>query len=134
MKGGKGKKTQRKKDLAVSISTHLKGKKGPELQIHIPVHVCSSLVAQLAKNLPAIQETRVRSLGGKYLLGKEWQPIPVFLLGESHGQRSLAGYSPWDQKELDMTQRPYNNKDFVHPIRKSGGTQMGNSSALCGTG
>ena len=28
---------------------------------------------------------------------------PVFLPGESHGQRSLAGYSPWGCKELDMT-------------------------------
>ena len=32
---------------------------------------------------------------------REWQPTPVFLPGESCGQRSLAGYSPWDHKELD---------------------------------
>ena len=31
-------------------------------------------------------------------------PTPVFLLGEFHGQRSLAGYSPWGHKESDMTQ------------------------------
>ena len=30
------------------------------------------------------------------------QPTPVFLPGESHGQRSLVGYSPWDGKELDV--------------------------------
>ena len=30
---------------------------------------------------------------------------PVFLPGEFHGQRSLAGYSPWDHKELDMTEQ-----------------------------
>ena len=35
---------------------------------------------------------------------REWQPILVFLPGEFHGQRSLAGYSPWDTKELDTTQ------------------------------
>ena len=29
---------------------------------------------------------------------------PVFLPGESHGQRRLAGYSPWGHKELDMTE------------------------------
>ena len=29
------------------------------------------------------------------------QPTPVFLAGEFHGQRSLAGYSPWGRKELD---------------------------------
>ena len=33
-----------------------------------------------------------------------WQPAPVFLPGESHGQRSLVGYSPWSCKELDMTE------------------------------
>ena len=33
---------------------------------------------------------------------KKWQPTPVFLPGESHGQRSLAGYSPWSHKESDM--------------------------------
>ena len=35
---------------------------------------------------------------------KKLDPIPVFLPGESHGQRSLAGYSPWSHKELDMTE------------------------------
>ena len=44
-----------------------------------------------------------------YLVGKipwrrAWQPTPVFLPGESRGQRSLAGYSPWGQKELDTTE------------------------------
>ena len=34
-----------------------------------------------------------------------WQPTPLFLPGESHGQRSLAGYSPQDLKESDMTER-----------------------------
>ena len=32
-----------------------------------------------------------------------WQPTPVFLPGEFHEQRSLAGYSSWDYKESDMT-------------------------------
>ena len=35
---------------------------------------------------------------------REWLPTPVFLPGESHGQRSLASYSPWDLKELDITE------------------------------
>ena len=34
-----------------------------------------------------------------------WQPTPVFLPGKFHGQRSLAGYSPWGHKELDMTEQ-----------------------------
>ena len=33
-----------------------------------------------------------------------WQPTPVFLPGEFHGQRSLAGYSPWGCKESDTTE------------------------------
>ena len=60
-----------------------------------------SLVAQMVKNLPAMQETRVRSLGQEDALEK---PTPVFLPGESHGQRSLVGYSPWGHKESDTTE------------------------------
>ena len=36
---------------------------------------------------------------------RKWQPTPVFLPGESHGQRSLAGYSPQSCNELDMIER-----------------------------
>ena len=36
---------------------------------------------------------------------REWLPTLVFLHGEFQGHRSLAGYSPWDLKELDMTER-----------------------------
>ena len=35
---------------------------------------------------------------------RKWQPTPVFLLGESHGQRSLEGYSPWGHKVSHMTE------------------------------
>ena len=35
---------------------------------------------------------------------RKWQPTPLFLPGKSHGQRSLAGYSPWGHKKLDMTE------------------------------
>ena len=35
---------------------------------------------------------------------KEWLPTPLFLFGESHGQRSLVGYSPRGQKESDTTE------------------------------
>ena len=34
---------------------------------------------------------------------RKWQPTPVFLPGEFHGRRSLAGYSPWGCKEPDTT-------------------------------
>ena len=44
-------------------------------------------------------------MGAEFWVGKipwrrEWQPTPVFLLGESHGQRNLAGYSPWGHKRV----------------------------------
>ena len=39
---------------------------------------------------------------GKILWRREWQPTPVFLPGESHGQRSLVGYSLWGHRESDM--------------------------------
>ena len=57
-----------------------------------------TLVAQMVKNLPAMQETRV----GKIPWRREWLPTPVFLPEESHGQRSLVGCTPEGWKELDM--------------------------------
>ena len=51
------------------------------------------LVAQMIKNLPAMQKTWVRFLGRKIRWRMEWLPIPVFLPGEFHGQRNLAGYT-----------------------------------------
>ena len=35
---------------------------------------------------------------------RQWHPTPVLLPGESHGWRSLVGYSPWSHEELDMTE------------------------------
>ena len=65
----------------------------------------ASLVAQRVKNLPAMQEIRFDPWVGKIPWSREWLPTPVFLTGEFHGQRSLAGYSPWDHKELDTTEQ-----------------------------
>ena len=56
------------------------------------------------KNPPARQETQVRSLGWDDFLERAWLPTPVFLPGEFHGQRSLAGYSPRCCKESDTTE------------------------------
>ena len=67
-----------------------------------PALAWASLVIQMAKNLPAVQETQVQSLGGEDPWIREWQPIPVFMPGEFHGQRSLVGYSPWGHKESDQ--------------------------------
>ena len=59
----------------------------------------------MVKNLPAIQETQVWPRVGKIPWRRKWQPIPVFLPGKCHGHRSLAGYSSWGCKELDITEQ-----------------------------
>ena len=74
-------------------------------------------MAQRLKRLPPVLETWVRSLGQEDPLEKEmvrkWQPTPVFLPGESHGRRSLVGYSPWGSKESDMTERLHFHFHFL---------------------
>ena len=52
----------------------------------------------------SMQEMQLQSLGWEDALGRKWKPSPVSLLRESHGQRSLADYSPWGHKESDMTE------------------------------
>ena len=52
-----------------------------------------------------MQKTQVQSLGQEAPLEEEMATTPVFLPGKSHGQRSLAGYSPWGHKESDTTER-----------------------------
>ena len=62
------------------------------------------------KNLPAMQETWFQSLGREDPLGEgNGNPLQVFLPGESHGQRSLAGCSPWGRKESGTTYRLSSN-------------------------
>ena len=56
------------------------------------------------KNLSAMQDTWVQSLNWEILWRREWQPTPVFLPGESHGQRSLAGCSLQGCIESGMTE------------------------------
>ena len=60
----------------------------------------ASLVAQTVKNPPATRET----WAGEIPWRRAWPPTPVFLPGEFHGQRSLAGDSPWGRKESDTTE------------------------------
>ena len=59
------------------------------------MHHQASLIAQLVKNLPEVQETQVQPLGWEDPLQKE---MVAHLLGKSHEQRSLAGYGPWGHK------------------------------------
>ena len=64
----------------------------------------ASLVAQMVKSLPAMQETQGRSLGQEGRRRRKWLPTPGFLPRKSHAQRSLAGCGPWGRKELDRTE------------------------------
>ena len=68
----------------------------------------ASQVGQAVRNPPAnAGDAKRRGFNpwvGKMLWGRAWQPTPVFLLGESHGQRSLVGCSPYSCKESDMTE------------------------------
>ena len=62
------------------------------------LHHWASVVVQMVKNLPAIQETWVPSLGREIPWRRKWPPTPISLSGEFHGQRSLVGYSPWGHR------------------------------------
>ena len=57
------------------------------------------------------QATRVQSLDQEDPLKKEMQPTPLFLPGKSHGQRSLAGYSPGGCKRVQQDLAKNNNND-----------------------
>ena len=59
----------------------------------------------MVKNLVACRRPRFSPWVRKIPRRRVWQPTPEFLPRESHGQRSLVGYSPLGLKESDMTER-----------------------------
>ena len=65
-------------------------------------------MAVVVKNLPCQCREHERSRFDLWVRKtpwrRAWQPTPVFLPGDVHGQRSLVGYSSWGHKELDMTE------------------------------
>ena len=61
-------------------------------------------LAQLVKNLPAMQETQLPFLGLEDSLEEEMATYSRILAWRIHGQRSLAGYSPWGHKVLATTE------------------------------
>ena len=70
----------------------------------------------MVKNLPAVQETQIWSLGREDPLEKEMATHYSILAWKIHRQRSLVGYSPWGHNDLDTTEwvtLPYNGKTFV---------------------
>ena len=73
----------------------------------------------MVKNLPA----NAGDTGGAGSISKvrkipwrrKWQPIPVFFPGKSHGQRSLAVYSPWNHEEQDTTEHECRQPGLFSP-------------------
>ena len=68
------------------------------------LYIRASLLAQMVRNLLPIQETQIQSLGQEDPLEKEMATRSSILAWRIHGQRSLAGYSPWSCHESDMTE------------------------------
>ena len=61
-------------------------------------------MAQMVKNLPAVPETRIESMGQEDILEKGVTTHPSILAWESYGQKSLVGYSPRVCKESDIAE------------------------------
>ena len=95
----------------------------------------ASLVAQPVKNLPAMRKIWVQSLLWKIRWRRAWQPIPIFLPGEFHGQRSLASYNPQGHKESDRTEPLTHTHTHTHTRKEMGfpGSSDGKESA-CNAG
>ena len=87
------------------------------------IHTWASLVAQVVKNPPVMQETWVRSPGlGRSHGGEYGNPLQYSCLENPHGQRRLAGYSPWGHKELDTTERlstDIHTLKYYSPVNKN---------------
>ena len=66
----------------------------------------------MVKNPPA-NAGDARDVGLIPGLGRKWQPTPVFLPGEFHGQRRLVSYSPWDRKESDLTEHVCKHRSTI---------------------
>ena len=82
----------------------------PNLLMH--THIYSGFPGDTSGKEPASQFKRGKRCGFnpwvRKIWRRNWLPTPVFLPGKSHGQRSLAGYSPRGPKESAMTERVTN--------------------------
>ena len=81
----------------------------PHLWFYPCVQSVTSFPGGASGKEPACQSRRLKRQGfdpwvGKIPWRRAWQPTPIFLPGESHGQRSLGGYSPWGCTESDTTE------------------------------
>ena len=95
------------------------------LQLHASIYIhhtyiesinSTSLVAQMVKNLPIMQETQVWSLDQKDPWRREWLPTPLFLPREFGSQRSLVSYSPWVRKEALLSDEHFHFSFIMYYI------------------
>ena len=101
-------------------------------QSHISVAYPFSLVAETVKNLVCNAEdlSSVPGLGRAPGEGSG-NPTPVFLPGKSRGQRSLVGYSPWDHKELDLTEFHFSSSLFCFQSGSEGASDRHSKNLVC---
>ena len=89
----------------------------------------ASLVARKSRICLQCKRFEFNPWVGKILWRKKWQPTPVFLSGESRGQRCLAGYSLWGHKELGTTEATKHARGhtavsyWLYPVQFSSVTQ-----------
>ena len=83
-------------------------------------HTCENIrgfPGGISSNEPACQcRSFKRTWVRKFPWRRAWQPTPVFLPGESHGQRSLEGYSPQGHKESDTTEATQHARTNFEPL------------------
>ena len=70
----------------------------------------------MVRNLPTVGETGFDPWVRKIPWRKERQPTPVLLPGESHGQESLAGYSPWGHREKETAREGNSPRNSAWPF------------------
>ena len=77
----------------------------------------------------------ILGLTKKILQRRKWQPSTICLPKTVHGQRSLAGYSPWGRKESDINEHTsathkcvVRRRDNIGPLVTFGGIDLGGSS------
>ena len=78
------------------------------------LNIVSSIFIQIVANGRISSFSEMNNITLYINIGEGWQPTPAFLPGEFHGQRSLAGYSPWGCKESDTTKRLSLSHSYVN--------------------
>ena len=68
---------------------------------------------------------------GKITCRRKWQPIPVFLPGKSHRQKSLAGYSPWGHKRVRHVLATLPCRHYLYPLKPPGKSPANLSTIVC---